>query len=787
MSKIFIIIFSILSINNYFLIAQNVVVESNVSELELSLNKVNLIHRYFPMLAGEGFTINVKENKIDTTDIDFKGRYLKNALSSTFISNHAADMATILAGGGNSNFAKKGVAWKVNIISTSFANLLPEVDDFYKFNKISVENHSYGIDVQSIYTNNAVAYDASANRLTDLLHIFSAGNAGTEAPKDGRYRGLTTYANLTGGFKQAKNTLIIGAVDSLGKIETRSSRGPTFDGRLKPDLVAFGQDGSSGAAALVSGVSTLLQQQYANQRNGIRPSASLIKALLINSAEDVGNQGIDYQSGYGNVNAYRALQTLNEGKFFQKEIANPEIQTSTMVLPSNVKSLKITLVWNDPAARESATTTLINDLDLTIITPNGTRFLPWVLSNFPNADSLKKLPTRKRDGINNTEQISLENPTGGTYTIIVSGFKIPQGKQAYSVAYQWELFDEFQWQFPLRQDNLKPNESNLIRWKSTFQETKGILEYAPYNGKNWVKVGEVDLSKGSFRWKTPNLFYSPSRLRMSVANRAFVSDTFSVSKPLEITLGYNCKDSLLVFWNRPEFVNKYIIYQLGTKYFEPIITTNRNSMIIPKNKFKSDNFAVASVLDNGKMGIRSNAVNVNNQGIGCFLKAFLADIVNENTANLRLDLSTLQGINYIVFQQADSTGFQDIYRFLPNNKFNYSFQKLLTQGENSFRTKVVFQNGSIGYSNTETIFYFGEKNQFVHYPNPLKSGDNLTIKVKNPSNATWQLFNMKGELMLTKILDNETVRQEMNLPVGKYIYRIMEKNQWIDAGKLMVE
>jgi Subtilase family len=786
MSKISLNIFFFLSINIHFLVAQNVSTESNVAELELSLNKINLIHRYFPLLHGEGFTINVKENKIDTTDIDFKGRYLKNVLSSNFISNHAADMATILAGAGNANFAKKGVAWKANIVSTSFANLLPEADNFYKTNKISVENHSYGTDIQNQYTNNAVAYDASANRLVDLLHIFSAGNSGSETPKDGRYRGLANYSTLTGGFKQAKNTLIIGAVDSLGKLENKSSRGPTFDGRLKPDLVAFGQDGSSGAAALVSGVSTLLQQQYANQRNGVRPSASLVKALLLNSAEDVGNQGIDYQSGYGNLNAFRALQTLNEGKFFQKEIINSEIQTFTMAVPSNVKTLKITLVWNDPAAKESATSALINDLDLSIITPNGTRFLPWVLSNFPNVDSLKKLPVRKRDGINNAEQITLENPAGGTYSIIVSGFKI-QGKQAYSVAYQWELLDEFQWQFPLDQDNLKPNETNLVRWKSTFKDTKGILEYAPYNGKNWVRVGEVDLSKGSFRWKTPNLFYSPSRLRMSVANKAFVSDTFSVSKPLEITLGYNCKDSLLLFWNTPEFVNKYVLYQLGTKYFEPIVQTNRRAVVVAKNKFKSDYFAVAPVLDNDKMGIRSNAINVNNQGVGCFLRAFLVDIVNENTANLRLDLSTLQGINYIAFQQFEGTDFQDILRFLPNNKLNYSFQKLLVQGENSFRTKVVFQNNSIGYSNIETVFYFGEKNQFIHYPNPLKSGDLLTIKVKNPNNSVWQLYSMKGDLLITKTLDSETITQEINLPIGKYIYRIMENNQLIDAGKLMVE
>lgn len=47
-------------------------------------------------------------------------------------------------------------------------------------------------------------------------------------------------------------------MDSVVKIETRSSRGLTYDGRLKPEVVAFGQNRSSGAAVLVSGVTTFL-------------------------------------------------------------------------------------------------------------------------------------------------------------------------------------------------------------------------------------------------------------------------------------------------------------------------------------------------------------------------------------------------------------------------------------------------------------------------------------------------------------------------------------------------
>jgi hypothetical protein len=295
--------------------AQTIQPESNVTEMELSLNKINLIHRFLPNLNGENFTIAIKENKIDSLDIDFQGRLIRSNLTSTLFSNHAADMATIMAGGGNNSALRKGIAWKAKIMSISFSNLLPESDDFYRKNQIYLENHSYGTDIQNVYSNVALAYDASISRLSDVLHVFSSGNSGNITPTDGSFKGIANYSNLTGSFKQAKNIITVGAVDSVGKIEVKSSRGPTYDGRLKPEIVAFGQDGSSGAAALVSGVATLLQQQYSQSRNGLKPPSHLVKALLINSAEDVGTKGIDYQSGYGNINAYSASKALNSGRF----------------------------------------------------------------------------------------------------------------------------------------------------------------------------------------------------------------------------------------------------------------------------------------------------------------------------------------------------------------------------------------------------------------------------------------------------------------------------------------
>ena len=84
--------------------------ELQINSLDLSTNKINLLHSKFPALSGNGLTISLKENKPDTTDIDFTGRYISNPLASSIIDPHATIMATIAAGAGNSWYLGRGVA-----------------------------------------------------------------------------------------------------------------------------------------------------------------------------------------------------------------------------------------------------------------------------------------------------------------------------------------------------------------------------------------------------------------------------------------------------------------------------------------------------------------------------------------------------------------------------------------------------------------------------------------------------------------------------------------------------
>ncbi|PTB90617.1 hypothetical protein C9994_17090, partial [Marivirga lumbricoides] len=203
-------------------------------------------------------------------------------------------------------------------------------------------------------------------------------------------------ANLTGNFKHAKNVLTVGSVDTTGNPILLSSKGPAHDGRVKPELTTYSMAGTSNSAALVSGTAILLQQLYKSQYNTAMPAA-LLKGLLINSADDVHNKGVDFSTGYGQLNALRAVENLENKQFFSDEISNNDINTLPLNIPSDVINLKITLVWNDPAANPNDEKALVNDLDLTVVRPDSHIVMPLVLNTSPNESAITSLAIEGED------------------------------------------------------------------------------------------------------------------------------------------------------------------------------------------------------------------------------------------------------------------------------------------------------------------------------------------------------------------------------------------------------
>ena len=118
------------------------------------------------------------------------------------------------------------------------------------------------------------------------------------------------------------------------------------------------------AAAIASGTALAVQSAYALQHHDSLPANTLVKAILINSADDVYNAGPDFYSGYGNVNTYHAVKDMQSNNFFYGTVVQDETKNFTVSIPANAKNLKVTLVWNDSPAQTNTFTALINDLDL---------------------------------------------------------------------------------------------------------------------------------------------------------------------------------------------------------------------------------------------------------------------------------------------------------------------------------------------------------------------------------------------------------------------------------------
>ena len=140
-----------------------------------------------------------------------------------------------------------------------------------------------------------------------VLTVTSAGNEG-----GGLWHYITAPAD---GF----NTLGIGSVNNQNVIANSSSRGPSYDGRIKPDLVAQGvsvfgasannfsvytlASGTSVAAPIASGVAALLLSAHPHLQN------TQIRSILIETADNISSP--DFERGYGLVSATSAIESPN--------------------------------------------------------------------------------------------------------------------------------------------------------------------------------------------------------------------------------------------------------------------------------------------------------------------------------------------------------------------------------------------------------------------------------------------------------------------------------------------
>jgi Secretion system C-terminal sorting domain len=509
---------------------------------------------------------------------------------------------------------------------------------------------------------------------------------------------------------------------------------------------------------------------------------------LLNSADDVETTGIDFKSGYGSVNGLHAVETISKGQYFLGSVTANTQQQFTVTIPANIKQLKLTLVWTDPQATPNTTKALINDLDLELRhTASNTSWLPWVLNSSATVVALQQLPTRKRDSLNVVEQITVDNPATGDYTITVKGFSIPAGAQSFAIAYQLDTIDMFNWHFPTASDHLFPNQANVLRFQSGFANTTGSLELSTDNGTSWQQVSpSVDLTKGYYKLITANIT-ARALLRLSVANKTFTSDTFTISQRPFTSVGFNCPDSFLIAWPPVTGATGYRISKLGAKYMEPSLVTADTFIVLSKQSNSSLHYSVTPLLS-GKEALRSYTFNYEQQGSACYTRSFIADLTADNKGALSLLLSTTYNIKSISFEKYLANGFSLLENQPSANKTLYLFtDQTLIAGTNLYRAVIELSDGRKIISDTASLFFTSTKVAVV-YPNPALANGFVTVLTEQDDDVIFQLIDNYGRVVQQQQITDYPEQVSINtLSRGMYYYRILKKNKKVQTGILIIQ
>lgn len=751
----------------------------------LFVNKINVAQALYPSLNGAGSLVSIKEFRFDSLDVDLLNRVRSSPDALSEVTSHASVMVSLTAGAGNADPAGRGAAPGCDVLSTSYGLLLP--DTTYAAQGISVQNHSYGVDIENVYGPNALAYDQSALENPSLLHVFSAGNSGGFAAPFGQYANVPGFANLTGNFKMAKNVLTIGAVDSMGERTFFSSRGPAYDGRVKPDLLAYGQDGTSGAAASVSGAAAVLQQALREQ-TGSEPGSDLLRAVLINSADDRGAPGPDFDNGFGNMNLKNALKIVSGQQFFAATFDAQDVLNLPLNIPANARNLKITLSWNDLPAQAGAVKALVNDLDLQLFGENGASWLPWVLQVQPNADSLRLPAQRGLDTLNNVEQITLDAPAAGQYIIRVSARELLSAGQSFALAYDWDLEGKFEWTYPLQNDPAVAAREVLLGWESNLPELTGRLEWKTVSGLQWQLIdAEANLQAGIRRWLMPDTF-AEAQVRMQVGAQNFSSDTFLIAPELRIGIGFNCPDSVGIFWNPAGDGAAYQLYGLGQRYLEPLMVTADTFLSLDKQTFPQQRFAVAPLGPNhAALGKRSAAPDIGQQGVTCYQKSFIAELNGSKQVDITLLLGTLYGLEKVLFEKWNGQQYVLLKTFEPVESEMFTHQDLqLQRGKNSYRASLYTSGGNIIRSDTASVYFAGEQGWLL-FPNPVTQGRTIQVLSESSGEAIFRLFDALGRIVLSQKLEADLVSINLpNLPPGFYFFDALENGRRKWSGVVLL-
>jgi hypothetical protein len=433
-------------------------------------------------LTGSGVTVLVYDaGTARATHQDFGGRLTVRDASGLI--SHATHVAGTVGGSGAaSGGLRRGMAPGVTIQSYGFQYDGTGIFLYTNPGDIQADYNqainSFGADI----ANNSIGSNTETNGfdcniqgdygVTDQL-IDSIVRGSLGAPfrvvwADGNERqgsrcdieGFGDYYS-TAPPATAKNHITVGALNSNNDTMTSfSSWGPTDDGRMKPDISGPGCQsdgdfavtscsaasdtayttfcGTSMSSPTVCGLSALLLQDYRVAFPGPDMRNSTLKIFLAHTAIDLGNAGPDYQFGYGSVRIVPAIDFMRLGDFRESSVGQGGVVSYQVNVPAATPQLKVSLAWDDFPGTPNVVPSLINDLDLRVFSPSSSQAFPWTLNPGSPTSAAVRTARNTRDNI---EQVVVDNPTAGTWTVEVFGFNVPQAPQSFSICASPDLSD----------------------------------------------------------------------------------------------------------------------------------------------------------------------------------------------------------------------------------------------------------------------------------------------------------------------------------------------------------
>lgn len=419
-------------------------------------------------LTGSGIRIAVRDGGQIASHSDFGSRLV--IVDTATVSAHATHVAGTIGGSGAGSSAARGMATAATLYSYDYSgDNETELQSAFNNYGIRLSNHSYGHVIgwdDGVWNGDSLFgdYSSYAQDVDELVYggsyyVFkSAGNdrndsgtpTGSEPDHDGTlYSG--DYYDCIGDVGCAKNIITVGAVEDDADMTTFSSFGPADDGRIKPDIVANGYSlyspvsstsygyysGTSMSSPTACGAAALVIEKYRSLNQNNWPSTALLKGLLIHTAEDLGRAGPDYSYGWGLLDAKEAVDLLETDdaaytRIVENSLEEGQTNRYELSLTAETTDLRVTVYWTDPNGSTSAADALVNDLDLKLISPDGsTTYYPYILPFAVSGASPANTAVTGTNQWDNVEQVEVGTAATGNWILEVSGTVIPSGPQSY--------------------------------------------------------------------------------------------------------------------------------------------------------------------------------------------------------------------------------------------------------------------------------------------------------------------------------------------------------------------